>query len=76
MNAKMSATFPSFADISAKFSESTLDEIIRNVGGTRHTSYKFGPSGKKGDAYLSRVFRITIYGVKEDKGRRRRWRSV
>ncbi|KAH8287027.1 hypothetical protein KR054_000748 [Drosophila jambulina] len=65
----MSATFPSFADISAKFSESTLDEIIQNVGGTRHTSYKFGPSGKKGDAYLSRVFRITIYGVKkEDNG--------
>ncbi|KAH8303498.1 hypothetical protein KR059_012678 [Drosophila kikkawai] len=64
----MSATFPSFADISAKFSESTLDEIIRNVGGTHHTSYKFGPSGKKGDAYLSRVFRITIYGVKEDNG--------
>ncbi|EDV33769.1 uncharacterized protein Dana_GF19128 [Drosophila ananassae] len=61
----MSATFPSFADISSKFSESTLDEIIKNAGGTRHTSYKFGPSGKKGDAYLSRVFRITIYGVKE-----------
>lgn len=59
------STFPSFADISAKFSEATLDEIIRNAGGTRHTSYKFGPSGKKGDAYLSRVFRITIYGVKE-----------
>ncbi|KAH8275950.1 hypothetical protein KR018_001900 [Drosophila ironensis] len=65
----MTSSFPSFADISAKFSEATLDEIIRKAGGTKHTSYKFGPSGKKGDAYLSRVFRITIYGVKEsDQG--------
>jgi len=61
------STFPSFADISAKFSEATLDEIIRNAGGTRHTSYKFGPSGKKGDAYLSRVFRITVFGVRDSE---------
>ncbi|EDW26488.1 GL13040 [Drosophila persimilis] len=51
-------------DISAKFSEATLDEIFQKAGGTKYTSYKFGPSGKKGDAYLSRVFRITIFGVK------------
>lgn len=57
-----------FADISAKFDEATLDEIIRNAGGTKHTSYKFGEGGKKGDSYLSRVFRICVYGVKEPEG--------
>ncbi|XP_037727508.1 uncharacterized protein LOC119558253 [Drosophila subpulchrella] len=61
------STSPSFADISDKFTEATLDEIIRNAGGTHHTSYKFGPSGKKGDAYLSRVFRITVFGVKNSE---------
>lgn len=57
---------PTFADISAKFNEETLDEIIRNAGGAKHTSYKFGEGGKKGDSYLSRVFRICVYGVKEE----------
>ncbi|KAH8416757.1 hypothetical protein KR222_003286 [Zaprionus bogoriensis] len=59
---------PTFADISAKFDESTLDEIIRHAGGSRHTSYKFGAGSKKGDSYLSRVFRICVYGVKEPQG--------
>ncbi|XP_017872280.1 PREDICTED: uncharacterized protein LOC108619950 [Drosophila arizonae] len=59
---------PTFADISAKFNEATLDEIIQNAGGTKHTSYKFGAGGKKGDSYLSRVFRLCVYGVKEPEG--------
>ncbi|XP_064538307.1 uncharacterized protein LOC135428315 [Drosophila montana] len=60
---------PAFADISAKFTEATLDEIIQNAGGTKHTSFKFGEGGKKGDSYLSRVFRLCVYGVKEPEGK-------
>ncbi|XP_030378580.1 uncharacterized protein LOC115627143 [Scaptodrosophila lebanonensis] len=64
----MSAT-PTFADISSKFSETTLDEIIQHSGGTKHTSYKFGEGGKKGDSYLSKVFRLCVYGVNEKDGK-------
>ncbi|EDW72132.1 uncharacterized protein Dwil_GK10325 [Drosophila willistoni] len=56
---------PTFGDISAKFTSATLDEIIRNAGGTKHTSYTWGEGGKKGDSYLSKVFRMCVYGVKE-----------
>ncbi|EDV99604.1 uncharacterized protein LOC6565469 [Drosophila grimshawi] len=60
---------PTFADISAKFNVNTLDEIIQNAGGTKHTSYKFGEGGKKGDSYLSRVFRLCVYGIKEPESK-------
>ncbi|KAH8304721.1 hypothetical protein KR044_007259 [Drosophila immigrans] len=63
------STSPTLADISAKFTEATLDEIIHSIGGTRHTSYEFGAGGKKGDSYLSRVFRLCVYGVKEPEGK-------
>ncbi|XP_067640068.1 uncharacterized protein [Eurosta solidaginis] len=56
----------SLSDISTKFTEKTLDEIIQKAGGTKHTSYQFGEGFKKGDSYLSKVFRLTVYGVKSD----------
>lgn len=58
----------SLSEISSKFTEKTLDEIIQKSGGTKHTSYKFGEGFKKGDSYLSRVYRLTVYGVKESDG--------
>ncbi|ALC49638.1 CG2004 [Drosophila busckii] len=65
----MSAPKPTFKDISICFNEEILDEIIREAGGSKHTSYKFGEGGKKGDSYLSRVFRLCVYGIKEPEGR-------
>lgn len=53
------------ADISTKFTEATLDSIIEKAGGTKHTSFKFGKGFKKGDFYLSKVFRLSVYGVNE-----------
>lgn len=58
----------SLLDISAKFTEATLDEIICCAGGTKHTAYKFGKGFKKGDSYLSKVFRLSVFGVNEDNG--------
>lgn len=58
----------SLSDISSKFSEATLDEIIQKAGGTKHTSYKFGKGFKKGDSYLSKVFRLCVEGVNEKNG--------
>lgn len=53
--------------ISLKFTEETLDTIVRNNGGIRHTSWKFGDGFRKGDSYLSEVYRLIVTGVKQDK---------
>lgn len=46
------------------FNEKSLDEIIRKIGGVRHTSYEFAKtSEKKGDSYLSVVRRLKVLGV-------------
>ncbi|XP_037936340.1 uncharacterized protein LOC119670234 [Teleopsis dalmanni] len=58
----------SLTDISTHFTESTLDAIIQKAGGTKHTSFKFGKGFKKGDSYLSKVFRLCVYGVNEGNG--------
>ncbi|XP_073833395.1 uncharacterized protein [Musca autumnalis] len=58
----------SLSDISNKFTEAVLEDIIRKAGGTKYTSHKFGKGFKKGDSYLSRVFRLCVYGVNEDNG--------
>ncbi|XP_058057776.1 uncharacterized protein LOC131208879 isoform X1 [Anopheles bellator] len=55
------ATVPKLSDISAKFTESTLDEIIRSAGGTRCTGWKLQDGDvTKGDAYLSELYRIQL----------------
>ncbi|KAL5287167.1 hypothetical protein ACFFRR_008232 [Megaselia abdita] len=54
----------SLSDVSKYFNENSLDEIIRKVGGVRHTSYEFAKtSEKKGDSYLSVVRRLKVCGV-------------
>lgn len=52
--------------ISVNFTESTLDEIIQKCGGVRHTSWSLGDGFKKGDSYLSEVYRLIVDGIKED----------
>ncbi|KAL9872723.1 uncharacterized protein ACN427_010863 isoform 2-T2 [Glossina fuscipes fuscipes] len=58
----------SLTDISKEFTEITLTEIIKKAGGSIYTSYKFGKTFKKGDSYLSKVFRLSVYGLNEDNG--------
>lgn len=53
--------------ISSKFTEETLDSIIRNHGGVKHTSWRFGDGFRKGDSFLSEVHRLIVTGIKEDK---------
>ncbi|XP_055840577.1 uncharacterized protein LOC129908231 isoform X2 [Episyrphus balteatus] len=55
----------SLSEISKFFTEKSLDEIIIKAGGTKHTSFKFGKGFKKGDSYLSKVFRLCVYGEHE-----------
>lgn len=56
----------SLADISTEFTVETLDIIIKSIGGKRHESWEFAGGFKKGDSYLSEVFRLIIVGVRED----------
>uniref|UniRef100_A0A4Y0BMJ8 CHK domain-containing protein n=1 Tax=Anopheles funestus TaxID=62324 RepID=A0A4Y0BMJ8_ANOFN len=51
------------SDISAKFTEETLDEIVRSAGGKRCISWKIPETNfTKGDAYLSELYRIQLTG--------------
>ncbi|CRK91419.1 CLUMA_CG005088, isoform A [Clunio marinus] len=78
--------------ISPNFTEAHLNEIIKKKGGLRHTSWAFeGAAGKKGDGYLSEVYKLILKGVDEkdeefdvhlvikttpkSKGRRKTFRS-
>lgn len=53
-------------DISSKFTEDVLDDIIKNSGGIKHTSWEFGGGFTKGDSMLSEVSRFFVHGVKEN----------
>lgn len=58
----------SLESISPNFTEDYLDEIIKKAGGTKHTSWAFeGAAGKKGDSYLSEVFKVVVKGVDDKK---------
>lgn len=54
------------SDISCKFTEDTLDAIVQECGGRRHTSWCFGDGFKKGDSYLSEAFRMVVHGVSDN----------
>ncbi|XP_035779548.1 uncharacterized protein LOC118459870 isoform X1 [Anopheles albimanus] len=55
------AAAPKLSVISAKFTEATLDEIVQKVGGKRCTSWKMSDTEfKKGDSYLSELYRIQL----------------
>lgn len=57
----------SLSDVSPKFTEESLDEIIIKTGGVKHTGWEFGGGFKKGDSYLSDVFRMIVKGVDKDQ---------
>uniref|UniRef100_A0A182VRI2 CHK kinase-like domain-containing protein n=1 Tax=Anopheles minimus TaxID=112268 RepID=A0A182VRI2_9DIPT len=58
------------SDISAKFTEDTLDEIVRNAGGKRCISWKIPETNfTKGDAYLSELYRIQLTGEPNEPDR-------
>lgn len=54
------------SDISIHFDENSLDKIIQLDGGKHHTSWNFIGGFKKGDSYLSEVYRFAVNGVRED----------
>lgn len=54
--------------ISPNFTEEHLNEIIRKAGGVKYTSWAFeGDAVKKGDAYLSEIFKVVVKGVTDKK---------
>nr|XP_040219383.2 uncharacterized protein LOC120947773 isoform X2 [Anopheles coluzzii] len=58
------------SDISPKFTEETLDEIVRCAGGKRCTGWKIPETNfTKGDAYLSELYRIQLTGEPAEPGR-------
>jgi hypothetical protein len=58
----------SLSNISPHFTEDHLHEIIRNAGGVKYTSWAFeGPAGKKGDGYLSELYKVVVKGVDDKK---------
>lgn len=58
----------SLATISPNFTEEHLHEIIRNAGGVKYTSWAFeGDAFKKGDSYLSELFKVVVKGVDDKK---------
>ncbi|KAL7015018.1 hypothetical protein ACKWTF_016247 [Chironomus riparius] len=55
--------------ISPNFTEEHLNEIIKKFGGVKYTSLAFeGNAGKKGDGYLSEVYKVVVTG-EDDKGK-------
>lgn len=58
----------SIQEISPNLTDDHLHEIIRKRGGVKYTSWAYeGPAGKKGDAYLSEVYKVIITGVDDKK---------
>lgn len=53
----------SLSSISSHFTDATLDAIVQECGGTRHTAWHFGTGFKKGDSYLSETYRLHIDGL-------------
>ena len=55
----------SLSEISIKFTEQVLDEILqKNNNAAKHTAWRFGDGFKKGDSYLSDVYRLLVDGIK------------
>lgn len=54
--------------ISPNFTENHLHEIIKNKGGVKMVSWEFeGAAGKKGDGYLSELYKVVVKGVTDKK---------
>lgn len=58
----------SLETISPNLTEDHLNEVIRKAGGIKYTSWAFeGEAGKKGDAYLSELYKVVVKGVDDKK---------
>lgn len=58
----------SLDQISPNLKEEHLHEVIRKFGGVKYTKWAFdGAAGKKGDGYLSELFKVIVTG-EDDKG--------
>lgn len=55
----------SLSDISSKFTEETLQEIIENAGGVELISWEFAGGFRKGDSFLSEVYKLKVKGLNE-----------
>lgn len=56
----------SLETISPNLTDEHLNEIIKKAGGVKYTSWCIeGAAGKKGDSYLSEVFKVVVKGVDE-----------
>lgn len=53
--------------ISEKLTLEILDKIVREHGGLRHTSWRFGNAFRKEDSFISEVCRLIVTGMKEDQ---------
>lgn len=54
--------------ISPNLNEEHLNEIIRKFGGIKYTKWEFeGSAGKKGDGYLSELYKVVVTG-EDQKG--------
>lgn len=58
----------SLETISPNINEDHLHEIIRKKGGERMVAWAFdGAAGKKGDGYLSELYKVIVTGVTDKK---------
>lgn len=49
--------------ISPSFKEEHLNDIIKQFGGIKYVSWAFeGAAAKKGDGYLSELFKVVVTG--------------
>jgi hypothetical protein len=58
----------SLKEISPNLTDEHFHQIIRKKGGVKYTSWKYqGTAGKKGDGFLSELFKVVITGVDDKK---------
>lgn len=58
----------SLDNISPNLTENHLLEIIKNKGGEKLISWEFeGEPGKKGDSYLSEIYKVLLKGLTDKK---------
>jgi hypothetical protein len=55
----------SLSDVSSKFNDETLQEIIEKVGGVELKSWEFAGGFRKGDSFLSEVYKLKVIGLNE-----------
>lgn len=56
----------SLSDISIKFTEEVLIEIVQKAGATKVLSWCFGSGFKRGESYLSETYRLIVDAEKAD----------